>query len=103
MITPTPDDLDRQAAEYAKNQCMDMSTPTPETDAAEAVCIHPRHVPDSFARKLERQRDEARTAFETAIRERNAATDTIKLTSELLVAVIAERDEWKAKAERLTQ
>jgi len=62
MSTPTPEDLDRQAAEWAKDKCMYMNTATPETDAASfPTTYNGRHievVSGKVARKLERERDE---------------------------------------------
>jgi len=64
-----------------------MNIPTPETDAFVAS---PSALSDTecyaFARKLERERDEARQA--------------ITLASDKLMIAISDRDAWKAKATR---
>ena len=104
MSTPTPEDLDRQAAEWAKDKCMYMNTATPETDAASfPTTYNGRHievVSGKVARKLERERDEARAALSTALREREAARQAIAMADGTLVQIVAERDAWKAKATR---
>lgn len=148
MTTPTPDDLNRQVAEYAKDKCMNLSRtdgfatgergetwadvkacaklPTPETPLADRV----RSIGFAFDRadnrrdavrkladdvaQLEREKDEAqstiimqtgqilqlRESLSITLREREAARQAIAMADGTLLQIVAERDDWKAKAER---
>ena len=84
---------------------MYMNTATPETDAASfPTTYNGRHievVSGKVARKLERERDEARAALSTALRGCEAARQAIAMADGTLVQIVAERDAWKAKAERV--
>ena len=71
--------------------------PTPETDAMEyfdAMCDPDRVVEADFARKLERERNEAREGWADEIRKGQAE---LRNAEQLYNEAIRERDEWKAK------
>ena len=107
MTTPTPDD--RRVAEWAKNQLMetgveDPTTPivitTKHTSSGSRTVISGLDVLMARMQRLERERDEARAALSTALRERESARQAISMADGTLVQIVAERDAWKAKAER---
>lgn len=111
-----------------------MSTSTPETPLSERIRLMEyafdyvavrsgsvRNLADDVA-NLERERDEARAALSTALRERESARQAISMADGMLVQIVAERDglretvtankltidvleasrdAWKAKAERV--
>lgn len=112
MTTPTPSDLDRQAAEWAKSKCMEISTPTPETDAeetqqrAEYESLREVDWPSfpadfDFARKLECERDELKQLLATANDSFAKQLHHLNIVCNAQVVELAlDRDAWKAKAER---
>jgi flagellar biosynthesis GTPase FlhF len=70
---------------------------TPETDAAERMAFSQEHmVPTEFARRLERERDEAREALEFR-------RELYKVQQDRLESAMRERDEAREKNARLRE